>query len=123
MQGVKIEELEKIGENDSGKTLRLDLREIPQGLLAYRKAGSVSGNHYHKGISPGKNPEKLTLVSGIIQLHCKNLETSESAMFHLRAPVKIEIHAMVWHEVHALTDIVFIELNSLEEHTADTFRI
>jgi quercetin dioxygenase-like cupin family protein len=35
----------------------------------------------------------------------------------------VKIPANVWHELTAITDIVFIELNSLSEGSEDTFRI
>ena len=28
-------------------------------LLVYRNAGTISGQHFHKGISSGKNPEDM----------------------------------------------------------------
>lgn len=122
MKGVEIESLEMIGQNGFGKTMKIDLNQKAEGLLAFRKAGSVSGRHYHKGESAGKNPEKLTLVNGVARLKCHNLVTKEHEEYHVKAPVSIKIAPMVWHEVTALTDIVFVEMNSLEEHAADTFR-
>jgi hypothetical protein len=43
-------------------------------LLVYRNAGSVSGQHYHKGLTKGKNPEDMLLVQGKARLHWVNLE-------------------------------------------------
>jgi len=92
-------------------------------LLVYRKAGTISGQHYHKGKSPGKNPEEMLLVQGSIIMHWKNLETNESDTITIEAPSRVIIEANVWHEVKALTDIIFIELNSLEEGSEDTYRL
>ena len=92
-------------------------------LLVYRKAGSISGQHYHKGISAGKNPEDMLLVQGKADLHWKHLETKEEKTIQLIAPTRVKIPANVWHELTAITDIVFIELNSLSEGSEDTFRI
>jgi dTDP-4-dehydrorhamnose 3,5-epimerase-like enzyme len=92
-------------------------------LLVYRKAGTISGQHYHKGKSPGKNPEEMLLVQGSITMHWKNLETNESDTITIEAPSRVIIEANVWHEVKALTDIIFIELNSLEEGSEDTYRL
>jgi hypothetical protein len=92
-------------------------------LLVYRNAGTVSGQHYHKGIYVGKNPEDMLLVQGKADLHWKHLETSEEKTIQLIAPTRVQIPANVWHELTAITDIVFIELNSLSEGSEDTFRI
>jgi quercetin dioxygenase-like cupin family protein len=35
----------------------------------------------------------------------------------------VTIEANVWHEVKALTDIIFIELNSLADGSEDTYRL
>lgn len=92
-------------------------------LLVYRNAGTVSGQHYHKGISAGKNPEDMLLVQGKAALHWKDLETMEETTIQLIAPIRVKIPANIWHELTAITDIVFIELNSLSEGSEDTFRI
>ena len=92
-------------------------------LLVYRNAGTVSGQHYHKGNSAGKNPEDMLLVQGKADLHWKDLETMEEKTIQLIAPTRVKIPANVWHELTAITDIVFIELNSLSEGSEDTFRI
>ena len=92
-------------------------------LLVYRKAGTISGQHYHKGKSPGKNPEEMLLVQGSIQMEWKNLLTEAKGNLTIEAPSRVIIEANVWHEVKALTDIIFIELNSLAEGSEDTYRL
>lgn len=92
-------------------------------LLVYRKAGSISGQHYHKGKSVGKNPEEMLLLQGAITMNWKNLETNITDTITIEAPSRVIIEANVWHEVKALTDIIFIELNSLAEGSEDTYRL
>jgi len=92
-------------------------------LLVYRKAGSISGQHYHKGNSAGKNPEEMLLVQGSLTMNWNNLNTEEKGTLTIEAPSRVVIEANVWHEVKALTDIIFIELNSLVEGSEDTFRL
>ena len=92
-------------------------------LLVYRKAGTISGQHYHKGKSPGKNPEEMLLLQGSITMNWKNLQTNVSDTIIIEAPSRVIIEAIVWHEVKALTDIIFIELNSLAEGSEDTYRL
>jgi hypothetical protein len=92
-------------------------------LLVYRNAGSVSGQHYHKGTAAGKNPEDMLLVQGTASLHCKDLTNNEEKTFELVAPTRVLIQSNVWHELTAITDIVFVELNSLVEGSEDTYRL
>ena len=92
-------------------------------LLVYRHAGTVSGQHYHSGISAGKNPEDMLLVQGNIELHWKDLKTKMEETIQVNAPSRINIPANIWHEVKAITDIVFIELNSLVDGSEDTHRL
>jgi hypothetical protein len=92
-------------------------------LLVYRNAGSVSGKHYHKGNSVGKNPEDMLLVQGTAKLHWKDLNTNQEETLELVAPTRVLIQANVWHELTAITNIVFLELNSLAEGSEDTYRL
>ncbi len=92
-------------------------------LVVYRKAGTISGQHYHKGISAGKNPEDMLLVQGSAILHWKDLETNKEETITLNAPTRVLINANAWHELTAVTDIVFIELNSLADGSEDTHRL
>jgi tellurite resistance-related uncharacterized protein len=92
-------------------------------LLVYRNAGTISGQHYHKGKSAGKNPEEMLLVQGAIQMEWKNLLTEEKGNLTIEAPSRVIIEANVWHEVKAMTDIIFLELNSLAEGSEDTYRL
>lgn len=92
-------------------------------LLVYRNAGTISGQHYHKGISVGKNPEDMLLVQGKASLHWKDLMTNEENTVELMAPIRVLIQANTWHELTAITDIVFIELNSLSDGSEDTHRV
>jgi hypothetical protein len=92
-------------------------------LLVYRNAGTVSGQHYHKGISAGKNPEDMLLMQGSANLHWKDLNTNKEETVELIAPVRVLIQANVWHELIAITDIVFVELNSLADGSEDTYRL
>ena len=92
-------------------------------LLVYRNAGTISGQHYHKGISKGKNPEDMLLVQGKAYLHWRDLITSEEKTIELIAPTRVQIAANIWHELIAITDVVYIELNSLSDGIEDTYRI
>ena len=92
-------------------------------LLVYRNKGSISGQHYHKGISANKNPEDMLLVQGSFLLQWKEIEGTENGEVEVVAPARILIPAGIWHQVTAQTDIVFIELNSLADGSEDTYRL
>jgi len=97
-------------------------------LLVYRKKGSISGQHYHKGVSLNKNPEDMILVQGTLSLHWKELAGADpveisNGEIEVIAPARVLIPAGIWHQVTAQTDIVFIELNSLVDGSEDTYRL
>lgn len=114
------EPLHLIGENDFGQTLELLNTISNKLLLAYRKAGSVSGNHYHTGNEDSKNPEILYLIAGEVQLELEHLPTGLKEGFPASAPCKVQIYPNTLHRLLAKTDIIFLEMNSLEEHQRDT---
>ena len=92
-------------------------------LLEYKNAGTISSQHYHNCISKGKNPEEMLLVQGEITLNWKDIQSKEIGTMHIKAPSRVIIPAKIWHEVKAITDIVFIELNSLKDGSEDTHRL
>ena len=89
-------------------------------LLGYRNKGVEFGNHYHRGKSNSKNPEVLWLISGEWELSVRNIKEGEFISTELKAPVRIEIHPNVIHKIYSITDSIFIEFNSLQEHIDDT---
>ncbi len=65
----------------------------------------------------------MLLVQGSATLHWKDLSTNQEETVELIAPVRVLIQANVWHELIAITDIVFVELNSLVDGSEDTHRL
>jgi quercetin dioxygenase-like cupin family protein len=63
------------------------------------------------------------LVQGSLQLNWEDLSTSVKGSIQIDAPSRVSISANVWHEVKAITDIVFVELNSLKDGNEDTYRL
>ncbi|MGI9138357.1 MAG: hypothetical protein ACR2IM_04890 [Sediminibacterium sp.] len=102
-------------------------------LLVYRNKGSISGQHYHKGVAVNKNPEDMLLVQGTLLLKWHEIGTDafgksdlgdlESGEVTIVAPARVLIPAGIWHQVTAITDIIFIELNSLADGSEDTYRL
>jgi hypothetical protein len=65
----------------------------------------------------------MLLMHGKANLHWKDLVTKEEKTIELIAPIRVQILANIWHELIAVTDIVYIELNSLSDGIEDTHRI
>lgn len=120
---VKITTIDKIGEDDRGATHFFDTDRSGQFMIAYRKTGSISGGHYHKGIAPKKNPEQIIIMQGEALLNWKDVRTNETGSVTIQAPAMVEIFPYVWHEVISITNIIVFELNGLEDAKEDTFRI
>jgi hypothetical protein len=120
---VEIIPIAKIGEDERGATHYFDTDRTGQFIIAYRKAGSSSGRHYHKGIAAKKNPEKIIIMKGSATLHWYDVRGGAKGSEKVTAPVMIQIHPWAWHELIADTDIVVFELNGLEDGREDTFRV
>jgi dTDP-4-dehydrorhamnose 3,5-epimerase-like enzyme len=121
---VEVIQVDKIGEDERGATHYFDTDRTGQFIIAYRKTGSISGRHYHKGTAPTKNPEQLILMQGEATVNWFDVRLEEiKGVVKVKAPAKITIKPWAWHEVIADTDIVMFELNGLEDAKDDTFRI
>jgi len=120
---VSVSKIDVKAIDDRGALHYFSTNRTGEFLLVYRKAGTISGQHYHKGKSAGKNPEEMLLVQGSLLMEWKNLLTEEKGNLTIEAPSRVIIEANVWHEVKAMTDIIFIELNSLVEGSEDTYRL
>lgn len=118
---VTVTPLDKIASDDRGYTHEYFHERYGRHLICFRKAESVSGRHYHTGTSLTKDPEIVILAHGTMMLNYRKVNSKELMNTLVEAPAKIEILPYVWHEMIALTDCTFIELNSLSEHEADTF--
>ncbi len=120
---ITITQLDKVGSDARGYTYEYFHDRLGRHLVCFRKAGSVSGRHYHKGISLTKNPEILILAQGNLTLNWRPVNETELHSVWVEAPAKIEIPPYIWHELIAVTDCAFIEMCSLSEHQADTFTV
>lgn len=119
---VKITPLDKIGYDERGYTYEYFHERMGRHLVIFRKANSISGNHYHKGLSLTKNPEILMLLSGAIILRYKEPQQAQIHIVQITIPSQIEIFPFVWHEIQCITDSTMLELGSLSEHEVDTFK-
>ncbi len=120
---ITITKLNKIGEDERGATHYFNTNRTGEFIVAYRKAGSVSGKHYHKGIASKKNPEKIIIMQGQAHLNWFEVNGNRSGVEKIIAPAMVEIAPWAWHEVVADTDIIVFELNGLEDAKEDTFKV
>ncbi|MFH1276080.1 MAG: hypothetical protein ABIH82_03135 [Candidatus Woesearchaeota archaeon] len=115
MQGVKIIDLEVVKENEKGTTFQFENRQVPKVLLIKRKQGTISGKHYHTGKNPLKDPETFMILDGEAEVILKNIKTKEEFKEIYKKPVMFKLDPYVYHEIRALTDIIFIDMNSIED--------
>jgi len=120
---MKITPLELAGSDERGYTCEYLHERSGEQLIVYRKAGTVSGRHYHKGLSATKNPEIFIVLHGDCKVNWRHIDEAEMHSASVSGPVKLEMPPNVWHELVMETDCCCLELNSLEEHNADTFYI
>lgn len=121
---IEIQPLPKVAEDERGPTHYFDTDRSKQFVCGFRKAGSVSARHYHKGLSVGKNPEVLVLFQGEITINWFDVrDMSVKGTEKVKAPALVTVYPWAWHEVIADTDMIFLEQNTLEDGKADTFWI
>lgn len=122
-QQVTIIPIQKIGEDQRGSTHVFDTDRTGEFIIAYRKKGSLSGRHYHKGRSANKRPEKIIIMQGQATVNWIDIQTGEKGFAKAIAPAMVCIEPWVWHEVLADEDIVVFELNALADGQGDTFQL
>ena len=120
---VEIIPISKIAEDERGATHYFDTDRTGQFIIAYRKAGSASGRHYHKGTAKNKNPEQVIIMSGEATVNWFDVRGTDNGSCKVTAPAMVIVQPWAWHEVIADTDIVVFELNALEDGKDDTYRL
>ncbi len=119
---ITVEPLPKIAEDERGPTHYFNTDRTNQFVCGFRKAGSVSARHYHKGLSVGKNPEVLVLFQGEVTINWYDVRNKAIAGTEkVVAPALVTVQPWAWHEVIVDKDIVFLEQNTLEDGKVDTF--
>ncbi len=118
---MKLTAIPLKGNDERGYTAEYEHERAGLQLLLFRKTGSISGRHYHKGISATKNPEIFIVVNGTCTLNWRHINDATIETMIITGPARVDIPPFIWHEVLADTDCCFLELNSVAEHVADTF--
>ncbi|MEK6945408.1 MAG: hypothetical protein AABW63_01305 [Nanoarchaeota archaeon] len=88
-----------------------------------RKKGTVFGGHYHKGLDPSKNPERLFLIKGQLKLLAHNGMIDSSLEETVNEGEELLIFPGIIHSFHSLTDIIILEYRStiFDRNNSDTF--
>jgi hypothetical protein len=118
---IEIIPVAQVAVDERGATHFFDTDRTGEFIIGYRKAGSISARHYHKGIAAGKNPEKVILMSGKVTVNWFDVNGEAKGSSKMKAPSMLVVYPYTWHEVIADTDIVMFELNALEDGKKDAF--
>ena len=120
---ITIKRYARLSEDARGYTANYYHDRIGEQLILFRKAGTVSGRHYHKGRSLSKNPEVFMLLSGTCTINWRGLADTALHTTEVTGPARLDIPAYVWHELIMETDCTCLEFGSIADHDADTFYI
>src|SRR5438128_1043777 len=112
---VKIEKVSLWKDDERGKIYGFSARESGYFLVLYRKKGSISGDHYHKGTIKSKSPEIFYMISGQAELKVRDTKSGVEETHLVEQGTKIEIPPFIHHAFKAMTDITFLELNVSKE--------
>ena len=124
MDGVEVVKHRPSSEDERGRIVKYVFGEpVEEVVVVERRKGTVSGNHYHKGLDISKNPEKLIILSGKAGFEAKNLLTGGELKKTVGPLTEIRIHPHVWHRLEALEDCIFMEANKRSGIEGDLFRI
>lgn len=121
---ITITKLEPFKKDKRGLAFDFELRDSNYIVALHRNKGSISGLHYHKGAFKSKSPEIFYLAKGKIKLIVKDMNSNKQEEHIIEEYTKLEIPAMIYHEVHALTDIILIEFNcENNDYKSDTVKV
>ncbi len=121
IEKVNLLNLGVVAENEKGTTFAANTQNRDDFLIVKRKAGTRNGCHFHKGQVNSKNPEILFVIEGKAELYAYDLKNGEEGKSTITTGFYLEIFPFVWHELNVLSDITFLEMNSIEAHKSDTF--
>ncbi|MFH1510073.1 MAG: hypothetical protein ABIF10_00150 [Candidatus Woesearchaeota archaeon] len=112
---VKIKKINPFKPDKRGLAYGFTTRPSRYFIVVHRKRGTVSAKHHHKGLAKSRNPETFCLIYGTMRLYTKNLRTKKEQEHIITENHLVEIPAMVYHELHAVTDMIFIEFHNLDD--------
>ncbi len=124
MDGVSFRQIEPVNADDPKGLTYEWCKGIPgmQVTCCLRNAGKISGNHYHRGDDPSKNPERMLILSGSCDLiTCDGTQTV--VHFLRQPPLEIIIQPSILHAFLPKENINFLEYRAtvFNPENNDTF--
>ena len=108
---IKIKKIKPFSTDARGTIHGFTARQSKYFVIVTRKKGTVSGKHYHKGASKSKSPEIFYLIKGKARIILKDSASDKTEEHTIDENCLFEIPSRIYHEVHALTDIILLEFN------------
>jgi mannose-6-phosphate isomerase-like protein (cupin superfamily) len=118
---VKITKINPLKPDSRGLAFGFSTRPSSFFIVLHRKKGTVSGRHYHKGL----NPETFYVAKGTVKLVTRASNRSRSEEHVIEKNHLFEIPPLVYHELHALTDLILLEFHVKDDsnlYEKDTVR-
>lgn len=115
MKGVKIINLELVKSDDRGSIFQFQNRDSSKLLLVKRKKGTISGRHYHTGKNKMKDPETVIILDGKFEIVLKDVKTLKEFKKTYDTPIMFKIDPFIYQEIRAVTDIVLLDMNSIDD--------
>jgi len=124
MKGLELIKHTPKHTDERGETLAyVSENKIREVIIVKRKKGSISGNHYHTGSDPSRNPEIQYIISGKMKFTAKNIDTNEQEEHILEPNTEIRISPRVFHRLEMLEDTIFIEFHPEESDFQDVVKM
>ncbi len=100
--------------------------ETGKQITVFRRfRGETFGNHFHKGGDPSKNPERILLVSGTMEVELldRNGAYKKEDLRTEKGPVEFSIEPWVLHRYRAAADCLYIEyrITRFDPQAPDTY--
>jgi len=112
-----------IGEDERGINAEFSLpRKQDEFIFISRKAGTISGNSYHQGLSPATKPKIFILLKGSLAFSYREIGADEKIVMKLEAPSLVEVSPNVTHKVETLEDVILLECNSINDIQSDRIK-
>ena len=116
---ISITPMNEIGRDNRGETFTYETRSNSMHIFLSRKKGTISGNTYHTGKSANTSPKMFVLLSGEIILSYRHINSNFHNSVKVEKPSVITVEPYVTHSVEAVTEILMIECNSIEDIQGD----
>lgn len=113
---ISIIKFDLVGNDERGITSAFTLpRAQSEFMFLTRKAGSLSGNTYHRGTCAGTNPKTFILVFGVIKISYRKVGNKEVFVNVADEPSTILVSPEVVHKIEVIEDAIFMECNSVAD--------